>query len=119
MISIYEEKIISTDGSGTARVADTLIVSASADLPAADGLSGRILVPGSIAVVPSESKIFVLDTDFGWKEWGAEAETSAGTSSLNQSIDRTALTGLRAGLTDEEYETDGDEDEVSGAAESE
>lgn len=41
MISIYEEKIISIDGSDTARVADTLIVSASADLPAADGLAGR------------------------------------------------------------------------------
>lgn len=118
MISIYEEKIISTDGSGTARVADTLIVSASADLPAADGLSGRILVPGSIAVVPSESKIFVLDTDDEWKEWGAD-DSGTSANALTASIDRTALTGLRAGLTDEEYETDGDEDEVSGAAESE
>lgn len=118
MISIYEEKVISTDGTGTARVADTLIVSASADLPAADGLSGRILVPGSIAVVPSESKIFVLDTDDEWKEWGAEAETSAGTSSLNLSIDRTALAGLNsAGLTG--ADEDGDEIELSGASESE
>ncbi len=70
MFRILTEKIISkNDSSGLAESEADMVVSSSGDLPGYDEVAGRILVPGSIAVVPTESKLFVLGLDNEWKEW--------------------------------------------------
>jgi len=95
MVRIKNEKVITISSSGIASVDAELWASSSEDLPVYDSIAGRELVPGSIAVVPSESKIFVLDFDHEWKEWGAEPEPEPESSSkaLNAaSLERPSLT---------------------------
>ena len=73
MIRIKEETVISTNSTnGVATVDAVIIVSSSEDLPEYNGIPGRILVPGSAAVVPSEGVFYMMDFDNTWKEWGAE-----------------------------------------------
>lgn len=72
MIRIKEEKIVSVKD-GVACVDAELIVSSARSLPEPDGIDGRELVPGSIAVVPDDSSIYVLGFGGEWKEWGDES----------------------------------------------
>lgn len=95
MIRIKSESVESIRN-GVASVDAELWVSSSADLPAADGIAGRQLVPGSIAIVQSESRIYTLGFDNEWKEWGAEQQTEPDSTSASPalsplSIDRSAL----------------------------
>lgn len=94
MIRIKSESVESIRN-GVASVDAELWVSSSADLPAADGIAGRQLVPGSIAIVQSESRIYTLGFDNEWKEWGAEQtepdSTSASPALSPLPIDRSAL----------------------------
>ena len=95
MIRIKSESVESIRN-GVASVDAELWVSSSADLPAADGIAGRQLVPGSIAIVQSESKIYTLGFDNEWKEWGAEQQTEPDSTSASPAlsplpIDRSAL----------------------------
>ena len=84
---------------GISYVLAELWVSSAADLPAADGITGRVLLPGTIAVVQAESAIYIMGFDEQWKEWGADntSGTSAAASTANsldlspRAIDRTAL----------------------------
>lgn len=89
---ISEEKMVSLGANGTPNVEVVIFASSSEDLPAYDAVSGRILVPGSLAIIPSESKVYALDLDNVWKEWGAEE--SDGTRSLSvESGNLTKLAG--------------------------
>ena len=70
MYRISQEKIISLDNAnGVTTVEAAIIVSSSEALPAYNEIPGRILVPGSAAIVPSEATFFMLDFDNTWKEW--------------------------------------------------
>ncbi len=109
MIRIRREKII-TISENTASVEAELWVSASEDLPAYDGIDGRLLVPGSIAVVQAESKIYVLGFDNAWKEWGAAEPASTLNANAAGSLDRTLL---RLDSTDT---TDTSEDDLTERA---
>ena len=109
MIRIRREKII-TLSENTASVEAELWVEASEDLPAYDGIDGRLLVPGSIAVVQAESKIYVLGFDNAWKEWGAEPAASTAVGSLDRTslrLDPTELTTETDDLTAERAIEDG------------
>ena len=90
MIRIRSEKII-TLSENTASVEAEIWVEASENLPAYDGIDGRLLVPGSIAVVQAESKIYVLGFDNTWKKWGAEPAASTLNANTVGSLDRTSL----------------------------
>lgn len=86
---------------GISYVLAELWVNSAADLPAADGITGRVLLPGTIAVVQAESAIYIMGFDEQWKEWGADntSGTSAAANTANsldlspRAIDRTALAG--------------------------
>ena len=66
--SIYKEELLSCSGEA-AKVRAELIASSSETIPAYDGIDGRIFAAGSVAVVPSESKLYILDTDLCWTDW--------------------------------------------------
>ena len=66
--SIYNEKLFSLSN-GTACVVAELVAASSEDIPYYSEISGRTLTPGSTAVVPSEGKLYILDTDLLWTEW--------------------------------------------------
>ena len=73
MVRISEEKTISLDTTNGVRTVEvTLFVSNVSSLPAYDGLSGRIMVPGSAALIPDEGRVFLLGFDNEWHEWGGE-----------------------------------------------
>ena len=123
MVRIKNEKVITISSSGIASVDAELWASSSEDLPVYDSIAGRELVPGSIAAVPSESKIFVLDFDHEWKEWGAEPEPESSSKALNAAsleLEHPSLT-LDPVDSAEDLTTDErvSEYEVFGAAESE
>ena len=66
--SIYKEELLSCSGEA-AKVRAELVASSSETIPAYDGIDGRVLSAGSIAVVPSEAKLFILDADLLWTDW--------------------------------------------------
>lgn len=66
MIRFKEERFIKFDEQGRSVVDAVIIVS---DLPDYDKVDGRVLVPGSVAVIPSTGAIHMLDFDNEWKEW--------------------------------------------------
>ena len=70
---LSEKNTTANTATGTTQSEAELIVSSSEDIPDYNEIPGRVLLPGSAALVPSESKIFVLDLDNEWKEWGGEA----------------------------------------------
>ena len=72
--SIDNEKIISMNNNMVTVRAELWAASAQ-DIPDYDGIEGRILVPGSIAIVPTEGKFYVLGFTNLWSEWGSEHET--------------------------------------------
>ena len=68
--TIDNERLLSLDkATGKAKVRADIWAASSEVLPAYDAIEGRILVPGSLAAVPSESKTYILDLDNQWKEW--------------------------------------------------
>ena len=69
---IMSEKIIATNPStGVSTVEATLVVSGASALPAYNAIPGRVLAPGSAALIPSEGAFYMLDTDNTWK-WGSD-----------------------------------------------
>ena len=69
---ISDEKIISTNtATGITTVDATIIASSKAAIPAYDAIPGRLLVPGSAALVPEEPGFYMLATDNTWK-WGSD-----------------------------------------------
>ena len=70
---LSEKNTTANTATGTTQSEAELIVSSSEDIPDYNEIPGRVLLPDSAALVPSESKIFVLDLDNEWKEWGGEA----------------------------------------------
>ena len=66
--SIYKEELLSCSGEA-AKVRAELVASSSETIPAYDGIDGRTLAVGSVAIVPSESKLYILDTDLLWTDW--------------------------------------------------
>lgn len=69
MIRFKEERHIKFDEQGRSVVDAVILVSSSSDLPDYDKVDGRVLVPGSVAVIPSTGAIHMLDFDNTWKEW--------------------------------------------------
>ena len=65
---IYKEQMLNISN-GVPTVRAELIASASEDIPCYSDVSGRTLAVGSVAVVPSESKLYILDTDKLWTDW--------------------------------------------------
>ena len=66
--SIYKEELLNISNGLTAVRAE-LVASSSEKIPYYTAISGRTLAAGSVAIVPSESKIFILDTDLLWTDW--------------------------------------------------
>lgn len=66
--SIYKEELLNISN-GTPAVRAELVASSSENVPYYSDVSGRTLAVGSIAIVPSESKLYVLDTDLLWTDW--------------------------------------------------
>lgn len=96
---VSEEKMVFIDREGIPNIEAVIFASSSEDLPAYNAVSNRVLVPGSLAIIPSESKVYALDLDNDWKEWGAEE--GDGTRSL--SVTPGNLTKL-AGTDDRDLE---------------
>ena len=68
--TIDNERLLSLDkATGKAKVRADIWAASSEVLPAYDAIEGRILVTGSLAAVPSESKTYILDLDNEWTEW--------------------------------------------------
>lgn len=68
---LSDQKFISLDSDGLSHVEAVIWVASSEDVLAYDGISGYVLEPGSATVIPSESRLLLLDLDNTWKEWGA------------------------------------------------
>lgn len=66
--SIFNERL-SELSNGTASVIAELVAASSEDIPSPDAVSGRLLKPGSTAIVPSEMKVYILDADGLWTDW--------------------------------------------------
>ena len=66
--SIFNEKLAGVSDSTFSVVAE-LVASSSETIPYYDTVEGRILAPGSVAIVPSERAIYILDTDLLWTNW--------------------------------------------------
>lgn len=71
--TIDSETIISVN-EGKVSVRAELWAASVEDLPDYNSIKDRILVPGSIALIPSESKIYVLDFSNSWTEWSSKEE---------------------------------------------
>ena len=71
--SIDNETIVSVEN-GAVKVRAELWAASADDIPAYNSIVGKVLVPGSIAVVPTEGKFYVLGFSNLWAEWGAEPE---------------------------------------------
>lgn len=54
---------------GTCSVVAELVATASENIPYYSDIEGKLLVPGSVAIVPSESAIYILDADLLWTNW--------------------------------------------------
>lgn len=70
MYRISNERLVSRSGS-TLTVEAELIVDASTNIPAYDAITDRILVPGSIAIIPDESSYYMLNFSNQWVKWEA------------------------------------------------
>ena len=68
--SIYKEELLNISD-GTARVRAELIASSSEKVPYFTDPGGRMLSAGSVALVPSEGRVYILDTDLLWTDWGS------------------------------------------------
>ena len=67
---IFNEKFIGLSD-GTSTVIADLVAASSEDVPYYNTVSGRELAPGSVALVPSEGKLYILDADLLWTEWSS------------------------------------------------
>ena len=66
--TIYKEEMLKLSN-GAPAVRAELIAASSQNIPYYTEVSGRTLAAGSIAIVPSESKLYILDTDLLWTDW--------------------------------------------------
>lgn len=66
--SIFNERFMDISN-GTASVIAELVAASSEDIPNYNAISGRLLKPGSTAIVPSEKKVYILDADQLWTDW--------------------------------------------------
>ena len=66
--TICKEELLSCSN-GTATVRAELIAASDEDIPGFDSIEGRLLAAGSVAIVPSERKLCILDTDKLWTDW--------------------------------------------------
>ncbi len=66
--SVFKETLTSLSD-GSVSVLAELIASSSETIPYYSDVSDRLLAPGSIAIVPSESAIYILDVDLLWTDW--------------------------------------------------
>jgi len=73
---IYSERLVSLSN-GNASVIAELVAASSEDIPYYTEVSGRTLAPGSTAIVPSESKLYILDTDLLWTDWSTGTKIPA------------------------------------------
>ena len=111
---VSEEKMVFIDREGIPNIEAVIFASSSEDLPAYDAVSNRVLVPGSLAIIPSESKLYALDLDNAWKEWGAEGDDTRSLSVSPSSLTKSAGTDeLREPEVLEEPEEEVKQDEPS------
>lgn len=88
--TISEQKFIKIDSNSVTHIEAVLFVASSETIPDYDDIPNTLLVPGSIAIVPSETKIYVLDLDNQWVEWGAEADTRSVSAPANLTMTKQA-----------------------------
>ena len=74
--SILNERLISLSD-GTAAVIAEITAASSEDIPYYNTVGGRSFAPGSTAIVPSEGKLYILDTDLLWTEWNTGTKIPA------------------------------------------
>ena len=74
--TIYKEDLLNI-ANGTPAVRAELVASSSENIPYYSDVSGRTLAVGSIALVPSESKLYILDNDLLWTDWESGTKLSA------------------------------------------
>lgn len=68
MYRIYKECYVGTD-SGNTLVEVEMVCDAAANLPAYDSIANKIIVPGSIAIIPDESGYYMLNFSNTWVKW--------------------------------------------------
>ena len=74
--TIYKEDLLNI-ANGTPAVRAELVASSSENIPYYSDVSGRTLAVGSVALVPSESKLYILDNDLLWTDWESGTKLSA------------------------------------------
>lgn len=74
--TIYKEDLLNI-ANGTPAVRAELVASSSGNIPYYSDVSGRTLAVGSVALVPSESKLYILDNDLLWTDWESGTKLSA------------------------------------------
>ena len=84
--SIFNERLLSLSN-GTVSVVVELVAASSEDIPLFDAIDKRVLMPGSFAIVPSEKKLYILDADQLWTEWGTGTKITAPESDDNEGDD--------------------------------
>ena len=111
---ISEQKFIKLDSDSVSHIEAVLFASSTETLPDYDDIPSTLLVPGSIALVPSESKVYVLDLDNEWKEWNAEEEEDTRSVSAPSNLTKSNVEELRTEepeVTEEEPEETEEEPE--------
>lgn len=81
--SIFNERFMDISN-GTASVIAELVAASSEDIPNYNAISGRLLKPGSTAIVPSEKKIYILDADLIWTDWSTGTKLTASDNEENE-----------------------------------
>ena len=74
--TIYKEDLLNI-ANGTPAVRAELVASSSENIPYYSDVSGRTLAVGSVALVPSESKLYILDNELLWTDWESGTKLSA------------------------------------------
>lgn len=68
MYRISKEYYVGTD-SGNTLVELELICDTASNLPAYNSIANKIIVPGSIALIPNESSYYMLNFNNIWVKW--------------------------------------------------
>ena len=112
---ISEQKVVSIDkATGKTVIEVVLFASSSENIPDYDDIAGNLLAAGSLAIIASESKVYVLDLDNEWKEWGAEGDDTRSLSVSPSVLTKSAgIDELREPEVLEEPEEEVKQDEPS------